>query len=418
MNCTEPEASNSVSQRPSRVRRGHLAFGMRASRVLAVGATVAILAGCGSKPPGCADAETIANAKRILIEHGQKFQARINHVPDDPDGWSQKYYEGLKIDISGIVSEGYKADAKKQMCKGTVKFATINDQVFEQSVEYTTQRTEDDKTGFLIELMAVDETLIKIGTYAQNYLEANRWSGDWNGTYACSGYRGATEGPQGPYRVPVILVVKGKEGMIERTTLGGGIEAIGMEFRPGAPSVGTIVYAEGKGRNTPDDVWFTKFEGKVQGKQLMAEGAISVPGFGSVRQCRLELALGAPMAAPAATPATSLGSLPTAIPGTYDSPTEGVKATIEPARPDGKYPVALSVTVQRPGGGGCGGDAKGLATPAGNTLSFLAEDRGDRCQATLAFSDGKLVVGNTEGCDAFVAGSGACTFEATLAKSR
>ena len=86
---------------------------------------LAVSAGCSSKPPGCADAETVKTIKDLVVEHTVKYVASYKASENDPGGLVQKFYDALKVEVSGIVSEGYKADAKKQLCKGTMKITPI-----------------------------------------------------------------------------------------------------------------------------------------------------------------------------------------------------------------------------------------------------------------------------------------------------
>ena len=88
-------------------------------------AALVALAGCSSKPPGCSDAETLSTMKGLVMDTTAKHLSTDQRLADDPDGWMRKFYDGLKIELSGIVSEGYKADAKKQSCRGTLKVVAL-----------------------------------------------------------------------------------------------------------------------------------------------------------------------------------------------------------------------------------------------------------------------------------------------------
>ena len=255
--------------------------------LLSVG-VIAIVAGCSSKPPGCADPQTIETTKQMVVDNTNK--AITNKAfEDDPDGWMKKFYAAMKVEITGVVSDGYKQDAKKQLCKGTLTITMLSGRTLERSVEYSTQKTEDKKDGFLLEIQEFTPFIAGTANEARKYFDANRWTGDWNGTYACSGVSGAADGPQGPYSLPVTMTVQGTEAKLERTTRGGGIEMLSGEFN--SLFLNTPFKLSGEGQNSPEDRWNTSFSGAVNGKQLVAEGAIKV-GRETLRQCKLNLTHG------------------------------------------------------------------------------------------------------------------------------
>lgn len=254
--------------------------------ILPLSLCVAVTA-CSSKPPGCADTETIKTARGLLVKNIVEYTVKANNKqPDDPDGWLHKFYDGLKVEITGIVSDGYKEDARKQFCKGTLKITAITGDTAERSIEYSTQQTEDKEAGnFLMEIQDAQPFVQMMGGHALTYYRSNRMAGIWNGTYSCNGMKGATEGPQGPFSLPVSMVVEENKAKLERTTIGGGIEKLAGDFN----FYNGLLRLEGIGENTPDDSWKTKFEGKVNGKNVVAEGAIRLPDGTELRQCRLEL---------------------------------------------------------------------------------------------------------------------------------
>lgn len=257
------------------------------------------LSACGSKPPGCADPETLATVKTLLVD--DTLKAMAEQTADDPEGWLQKFAQDMKVEVTGIVSDGYKADAKKQMCRGTLKVSMPTGSVAERSIDYSTQLTEDQKGAFLLEVQDVGPFVAATAQNAVAFYRANRWNGTWSGTYACSGVGGATEGPQGPYSMPVAMTVTGTEATLERTTLSGGIEKLKGRFDDSG--LGKPFELSGEGENTPDDKWSTDFEGQVQGLKLEASGVIRVGFVDSsgvnaafvvkvMRQCTLDLTLG------------------------------------------------------------------------------------------------------------------------------
>ena len=260
---------------------------------------VALLTGCGNKPPGCADPLTLTTAKQLVEENANKAFFSRDVFSDDPDGWMKKFYDEMKVEITGVVSEGYKEDAKKQLCRGTLKITMVSGQTLERAVEYSTQKTEDKKDSFLLEFQDFAPFAAVTAEAARKYYDGKRWAGTWNGTYACSGVNGATDGPQGPYALPVSMSVEGVNAKLERTTRGGGDEILEGQF--GSFYATDQYKLRGEGQNSPDDKWTTSFMGKVTGKRFVADGAITVRGD-TLRQCKLDLTLGGPAAPQFAAP--------------------------------------------------------------------------------------------------------------------
>ena len=263
-----------------------------------------MLGACNKKPPACADEQTVKTAKNILVGEAAKL---LDAFPDDPDGLIKKFIAGLKVEITEVVNEGYKEDAKKQLCQGKITVTTIEEQKAEQKMAYATQTTEDKDGGFLLEIEGAAPLSDGMQESAARYYLKNRWAGVWSGTYACSGLDGPTEPHQGAFSQPVSLVVDGStritrrnnngvvvggetEAMLERTTQGGGIEKLTGVFGAGG------LRLSGRGENTPDDQWETSFEGKVNGKNAVADGVIRLRTGMVLRQCHLELTQAAPTA--------------------------------------------------------------------------------------------------------------------------
>ena len=246
-----------------------------------------VLMACSSKPPGCSDEQTLKTAKDLLLENIGKIVTG-DKKPDDPDGWLQKFYDGMKVQITNVVSDGYKEDAKKQLCKGTMTITSVTGEVAEREVEYSTQKTEDKAAGnFLLEIQNAQPFVMNMAGHAINYYQANRWAGTWNGTYSCSGLKGATDGPQGPFSLPVSMVAEGDKVKLERTTRVGGFEKLAGNF-----GFNASLRLEGTGENTPEDRWNTSFTGTAEGKKVTADGAIRLQDGSVLRQCQLELTLG------------------------------------------------------------------------------------------------------------------------------
>jgi hypothetical protein len=376
---------------------------------------VTLVTGCSNKPPGCADPQTIDTAKTMAVENTGKLLGNRQAFEDDPDGWMKKFYAEMKVEITGIVSDGYKQDAKKQLCKGTLKITTATGRTLERSVEYSTQKTEDQKDAFLLEIQ--DFTAFALGTSAEarKYFEANRWTGTWNGSYACSGVNGATDGPQGPYSLPVSMVVQGTDAKLERTTRGGGVEMLNGKFDSLFPNIPFKL--TGEGQNSPEDKWTTNFSGTVSGKRLVADGAITVRGE-TLRQCKLDLTLGGSVAQQTTSKPPTVVQSNAGFSGRFASHGESdVTAEIGQVNAAGKYPVNVTTKGQTSGGGTCGGGVEGLAEMTGTLLKLNAVSNGEKCELALSLEpDGKLKLAESQGCSYFH--GAACGFNDTLARTR
>ena len=378
-------------------------------------AVVALLGGCGSKPPGCADPQTIETAKSMVVENTDKALANLQAFEDDPDGWMKKFYAAMKVEIKGVVSDGYKQDAKKQLCKGTMTITMVTGRTLERSVEYSTQKTEDQKDGFLLEIQDFAAFALGTSNEARKYFDANRWTGDWNGTYACSGVNGAADGPQGPYSLPVSMTVQGSDAKLERTTRGGGIEILKGKIESITAQVPFKLY--GEGQNSPDDKWNTNFAGAVTGKRFVADGAITVRGE-TLRQCQLDVTLGGPVVQQSNATPPSAVQTSARFTGRFASHGESdVTAAIGEVNAAGQYPIAVTTQGGTAGGGGCGGAVDGLAAATGKLLKLTAVSDGQKCELALTMEpNGKLNIEEGQGCGYFH--GAACGFSDTLTRIR
>lgn len=241
----------------------------------------ALLTACGSKPPGCTDPEVSDTAKILLAGELASGKARI--AQDDPAGLIPAFLQGMKVQFSGVVDDGYQSDAKKQLCKAKLRVTYENGDGFERQVEYTTQRTIDDKNNFVLELGDAIPLMQAVYRAADAYYEGHRWSGEWQGDYACGGIRRATDGPDGPFKIPVTLLVEGHGAVLERTIADAGYESLKGSLGAG------YLKLRGKGANSPEDKWEVMFDGEVKAGVLHAEGQTRVPDGEHLRACALEL---------------------------------------------------------------------------------------------------------------------------------
>ncbi|WP_295853028.1 hypothetical protein [uncultured Xylophilus sp.] len=253
----------------------HLASDLPSRWLLPVGAiAVSIaLAGC-EKPPACGDTSTAADVHTTLLQQVQKRVVRAGYGSDDPDGVLPGYLRTVKSELVQVVYEGYNAEAKKNICKATMRVTHDDFKPQERPILYTSRLTEDitpsGKRDTLVEIIGMEPLIETVSVFAQQHYLRHRYSGNWNGTYSCTGVDGAESGPQGPYKQDVTLVGDGINAKLERTTKGGGVEVLNGTLSQQA-------FLEGKGQNNADDFWVTKFAGEIQGKQLTATGTLALP---------------------------------------------------------------------------------------------------------------------------------------------
>jgi hypothetical protein len=250
-------------------------------------AGAAVLAGCAKKPPGCADPETVKTLNTIVVDNVRALMPKFTggENQDDPKNIQESYYQGLKSELVNVVSNGYNEQAKLNTCRGNLSVSTPSGEKFSRDISYTTQRTEDKDSQFLVEVQAFQPFIMAVSGDLTGYYFGKRYKGEWKGEYKCAGIDGATDGPQGPFSMPVSMVVdENRVAVLERTTKGGGVESLTGE-------VSSTVRLNGTGKNSPDDTWRTAFEGKVQGMDFSAQGGIVTEDNRLLRECRLKLTL-------------------------------------------------------------------------------------------------------------------------------
>jgi hypothetical protein len=107
------------------------------------------LAGCGKKPPECAD-EAAAKSLRNFMNDSVVEGARILgiDVRKDTAGVIAKYLSSWTFDLSNVTSQGYDEKSRTRSCAGKVTI-TIPDtkQTGYVDVAYTMQTLEDGKSG-------------------------------------------------------------------------------------------------------------------------------------------------------------------------------------------------------------------------------------------------------------------------------
>ena len=252
---------------------------------LAIAAT--LLAGCAKKPPGCGDAETFQTIHSMVVNNVKASMPPPAGAAflqaDDPEKIQEGYFSTLKVEIVNVVSDGYIDQARKFTCRGSLTISTASGEKLSRDIVYSTQRTEDKDGGFLVEVQAFQPFVVAVNSDLAMYYYTKRLKGEWKGDYSCAGIDGAADGPQGPFTMPVVMVVDEKlEAKLERTTKGGGIEIL-------SGRAGQKIELVGRGQNSPDDTWRAAFLGKVQGMEFQARGEIVTLDNRLLRQCTLQL---------------------------------------------------------------------------------------------------------------------------------
>lgn len=246
-----------------------------------------LLSACAPKPPGCADPQVADTAKGMLADRAAK--GLEDEMKDDPDNLVRGFLDGTKVEFVQVLNEGYAADKRKQSCRANLRIVTPADRVLENQVKYTVQVTEDAKSQYVLELESGQMYVMALQSAAQKHYKDSRWAGNWRGSYACAGIDGATDGPKGPFTMPVTLVVTGIAGKLERTTRGGGTEKLQGQI---VERFNTPAMLTGTGSNSPDDMWAVDFYPVVQGKRLTGDGQLWFKEEGVrriLRNCTLDL---------------------------------------------------------------------------------------------------------------------------------
>lgn len=268
-------------------------------RLLTIIALLITLSACSSKPPGCADDATLNTASGLLRDEAGKL---IHHYPKslnippsatqlEAGGVIQTYLSGLKLALSNVVANGYDEGAKRMTCHALLTVNTTDGKTFKRDIDYTTQKTEDGKSGgFLLSIQNFSEFATLAAQAAADRFNVETWSGNWSGKLACGGVNGATEGVEGPYSQDVTVVFKGLEGTMNRTLPFGGTQAGSASLK----SYAQFMYLNTNNiEGGPQSGWGTSFKGSIEnGKaQLTGSEAAGDPSITPrpARECQLEL---------------------------------------------------------------------------------------------------------------------------------
>ncbi len=246
---------------------------------------LSVACACSSKPPKCSDPTTVATLRGIIIDQVREMLDPTVQK-NDPSNLIASFLNEVHGAVSLVTSDGYDDGAHKYSCHAKLKISLGNQEI-ENSVNYTSQATEDDDSAGVVALdrLTVTAFATPIAEAAQEHWKKLRYEGDWAGSYSCQGLGGATDGLKGPFSQHVYMQIEGMGGKLERTTKGGGIEKLRVRFdTAGSASL------DGVGENTPDDRWGAHFEGRVVGHQMTADGSLSdADGSRILRRCRIQV---------------------------------------------------------------------------------------------------------------------------------
>lgn len=136
--------------------------------------SAALLTACSSKPPGCADEETLKLIKSAYIERWMKVSANMvrdfKMSPEETD----RYNKSLKLDVRDIVSNGYNADARKHSCQGILVFTTLSGASFSLPRAFTSQGAAEGGGKFLVQVEGVDSVFDVLAPDYNDYVMSKK----------------------------------------------------------------------------------------------------------------------------------------------------------------------------------------------------------------------------------------------------
>ena len=224
----------------------------------------------------------------------------------------KKHVDGFSVTVTDASQEAYQKDADRRSCTALaemgepIKSALLSNAPKQSPnqaamglklpLAFSLKGLADGGGKFKVELnkesaeLLAQFSVILLQSVAGKVAD-EELAGVWTGDYSCSGLENATDGPQGPYKLPVVMksVVNGTKAelTLDRTTAGGGIEKLkGVAMLDGSISL------NGQGMNSPDDKWNTSFDGKIAAGKASAEGSIKSLQDEMLRSCKLNLTRG------------------------------------------------------------------------------------------------------------------------------
>lgn len=266
---------------------------MMAKKSVFLGLGSLLLVACSSKPPACADSETVDQIKADIVDALMSKYSK-NIAQDDPDGLLKKFMGELKVDLTKVVSDGYDEGAKKYSCSGNLKVSMIGGATAERAIDYTTQKVEGNSDKkFLLKIDQFTPFVFYAMKSSEEYYDSNRWVGEWNGAIQCDGIKGATGGALGPFSVPATMKVVGQKATVDfsagdyKAKLEGSISTVGGIMRV-AGNTGLYPRRE-SGEDQPARTHFDT--GFFVGDKYEAKGDVAHLGVVQ-RVCKISLSKG------------------------------------------------------------------------------------------------------------------------------
>lgn len=365
--------------------------------LLAASAAAAIgLGGCSSKPPGCADEEVIATMRNLVLGQG------------NGDPTIQAALAATKLGLSEVVSEGYQAEAKRQMCRAKLAISLPSGESFSQVIQYSTQRTVDDKSNFLLTVDDAQTIQLIARTSIGKAATDQRWGGTWQGEYRCSASARPTDPGAEAYSEQAVAEVKDGDITLPLSGRDGVKELVGrINAREGSFALQVPV---NKARNILVGLHGPAVPDALSGTGEVKDIFEGMNGL-RLRTCEIRLQRGKLPPSPVADSGAAWDWQ-----GTFVGQGEGeVTLAVGPARSDGKFPVSLGTSTAKTGGG-CGGSIDGLGTVVGENLQFAATAEGMSCEAVIKRAGAEVEVQEGKGCNMFH--GAACGFSASLRKTK
>jgi hypothetical protein len=151
---------------------------------------VMVLAGCGKKPPECADAAAVQSLRKFMndaIVEGMRVQGV--DATQDASGVLQKYLANWTFDLSNVTSQGYDEKGRTRSCHGKVSISVPDTkQTGYVDLDYEMQMLEDQKSGEF--QLRVDRNFQRwaygASEPATKYYRVHGVAGTWVGTSQCN----------------------------------------------------------------------------------------------------------------------------------------------------------------------------------------------------------------------------------------
>jgi hypothetical protein len=250
--------------------------------------SLALLAGCAKKPPGCADAQVTDLIRQITIDEVTKIAQSTDVgriiVQEDAGGFAAKFFASIKVEMQNVVQDGYSEDARRFSCRGNLTVTSLGETKHSRDIVFSSQATADNSGDFIVQVDSPpfgQPLMMELASFVYG----KRTNGSWTGEYACEAFEGSDNPLAGPFTLPVTMEVKDGMGKLERSTTAGGSETLTGRVRL------DNITLKGGGRNTPDDTWNTVFWGDIKGSVWQAKGEIKTPEGRLLRRCMLTLNL-------------------------------------------------------------------------------------------------------------------------------